>query len=152
MLWPSVTAAVCVCVMAADRAGVCLRAYVHTQTSSMFRCCGVRQDRSLMSHFFIVTVAALLHLSPLEVKKVIKGSPSDSSLCLIHSKNVVFFLLILSLQTPVTSPNKSPSRLRAAGALSRRCVSLKFRMLCHSFSSSATPVPPRGARQPFISA
>lgn len=32
-----------------------------------------------MSHFFIITFPALLHLSPLEVKKVIKGLASDSS-------------------------------------------------------------------------
>lgn len=99
-----------------------------------------------MSHFFIIIFPALLHLSPLEVKKVIKGLASDSSgsLLLLMPKSF-FFSSPESFANTSAFSTKAP-RFRGAENLSSfsqwRCasfdISAKWRMLCHSFNSSAT--------------
>ena len=95
----------CLCVSVLERF-VSLRVYA--QTSGTLRSSGDRQEGSLLSHFFIITFPALLHLSPSEVKKVIKGLASDSSVSLPLPlfKNFPFPPLIL-LQTPVP-PRQKP--------------------------------------------
>lgn len=135
----------------------CLCAFWCSQTSGALCSSGGRQEGSLLSHFFIITSVALLHLSPLEVKKVTKGSESDSSFASSLSKFP--FPLLNLLQTLAPSAQK-PLFFRGAKKLSCwsrwRCslasvdISAKWRMLCHSLNSSVTLFLPLRARQPFI--
>lgn len=86
-VWASVSVCVCVCC----RAGLFVRRLVLTNIRHCYAPVVADRKGSLLSHFFIITFPALLHLSPLEVRKVIKGLASDSSLPL-PGKNFSFFL------------------------------------------------------------
>lgn len=82
-----------VCVGLSDKASTqaCLWVIGYTQTSgTLCSSGGSWQEGSLLSHFFLFTFPALFHHSPLEVKKVIKGSDilTALSLCFFYSQNV----------------------------------------------------------------